>query len=561
MPRLSIIQELEDSIDIVELVSKYAKLKKTGANYKALCPFPGHNEKTPSFVVSPGKQIAYCFGCHRGGGPLKFIMDIENCEFKEAVDILAQISGRKDIKFGNSKKEIENEKDIFSLHQDIVNYYKKALFENKEILKYLEERGMKEEQMKIFNIGFADSGHNLYRHLEEKNYKETLIEEAKIFSDLKTRKDKFLGRLIFPIQNLRGDFVGFAGRIIKVGEPKYLNSPATKIYDKSAILYGLYQGKKEIIEKDFVIICEGYMDVISLHQAGYKNTVCVSGTALTEKQIEILKRLTHKFYLCFDNDDAGEKATRLSIENLKNKGIEVKIIKLENGKDPDEIIKNGINFQEFIDNALSPIGFLIQNNKTNLKSLEEKKIFLKEVLEVLKSYSDNVEKDFYIKEIATKLDINIKIVYDEFNKLRFKKEEGNDAINSQNYSYEQVAIAYILAYPQYKNIWQEKILFLHKMPPSFSQILTNEKNTESLPLEEKELLRGLSFEIEEKNKNSNEEMIINSIEKIIEKINISLFKEESSRLKSLMQKDKNDINTLTQYNELLIKAKKYKIKT
>jgi DNA primase len=220
-----------------------------------------------------------------------------------------------------------------------------------------------------------------------------------------------------------------------------------------------------------------------------------------------------------------------------------------------------MNFQDFIDNALSPIGFLIKNNKTDLKSLEEKKIFLKEVLEVLKSYSDNVEKDFYIKEIAQKLDINIKIVYDEFNKLRFKKEEGNDVISSQNYSYEQVAIAYILTYPQYKNIWKEKILFLHKMSQSFSQTLINEKNTENLPLEEKELLRGLSFEIEEKNKNSNEEMIINSIEKIIEKINISLFKEESSRLKILMQKDKNNINTLTEYNELLIKAKKYKIKT
>gem|GEM_PF-829311 len=219
-------------------------------------------------MASPSKQIAYCFGCHRGGGPLKFIMDIENCEFKEAVDILAQITGKKDINFTGSRKDIENEKDIFSLHNDIVKYYKNALSQNKEVIRYLtEKRGMKQEQIEAFNIGFAESGHDLYRYLEEKNYKDTLIEETKIFIDLKNKKDKFLGRIIFPIQNLRGDIIAFAGRIINTGEPKYLNSPATKMYDKSAILYGLYQGKKEIIEKDFVIICEGYLDVIALHTA------------------------------------------------------------------------------------------------------------------------------------------------------------------------------------------------------------------------------------------------------------------------------------------------------
>ncbi len=560
---MSIIQELEDSIDIIELVSKYAKLKKTWANYKALCPFPWHSEKTPSFVASPSKQIAYCFGCHRGGGPLKFIMDIENCEFKEAVDILAQITGKKDINFAGSRKDIENEKDIFSLHNDIVKYYKKALSQNKEVIRYLtEKRGMKQEQIEAFNIGFAESGHDLYRYLEEKNYKDTLIEEAKVFIDLKNKKDKFLGRIIFPIQNLRGDIIAFAGRIINTGEPKYLNSPATKMYDKSAILYGLYQGKKEIIEKDFVIICEGYLDVIALHTAWYKNTVCVSGTAFTEKQIEILKRLTHKFYLCFDGDGAGEKATRLAIELLKNKGIEVHIITLHWGKDPDEVIKNWMNFQDFIDKALSPIGFLLNKNETNISSIEEKKVFLKEILEVLKNYSDNVEKDFYIKEIAQKLDINVKIVYDEFNKLRFKKEEKEEIQKEiSHYSYEEIAIGYILCYPQHKNIWKEKIAFPEKIPHSFSKLLDDEKKIENLPIEEKELLRWISLEIEEKNKSFTEEMILFSIEKIIEKINISLFKKESLRLKEIMQKDKDNINVLKDYNELLIKAKKYKIKT
>ena len=557
---MSIAQELENSIDIVELVSKYTKLKKVGANYKSLCPFPWHNEKTPSFVVSPAKQLGYCFGCHRWGWPLKFIMDIENCSFKEALEILANITGRTDLNLHVSQKEIEKERNIFSLHKDISSYYEGALKNNPEATSYLEKRGIGAKERSDFLFWFADSGHRLLASLREKNYKDSDIEESKVFLDIKKAKDKFLGRIIFPIQNIRGDIVAFAGRIIGSWEPKYLNSPATKIYDKSAILYGLYQAKKEIIEKDFVIICEGYMDVISLHKAGYKNTVCVSGTALTEKQVDILKRLTHKFYLCFDNDGAWEKATRASIETLKNKGIEVHIIILEWGKDPDEILEKNSDFEALIKKALSPVWFFLQKEKGNTGSIEDKKKMLRLMLDSLKNYQDNVEKDFYIKEIAERLDINIKIVYDTFNRIRFQKNTSEN-YEKISFSSEDILIAHLLSYPEvWKNL-KEKIVFFEETSPFFQEIIKNPKNIDSLELSKKELLRWLALQIEEKMKTTNKESLKESKEKVIAKINSDIFKKESKKLREALEKDKSDIESLQKYNELLLKAKKYKIKT
>lgn len=487
-------------------------------------------------------------------------MDIENCSFKEALEILANITGRTDLNLHVSQKEIERERNIFSLHKDISAYYEGALKNNPEAMNYLEKRGIREKERSDFLFWFADSGYRLLASLREKNYKDSDIEESKVFLDITKAKDKFLGRIIFPIQNIRGDIVAFAGRIIGAWEPKYLNSPATKIYDKSAILYGLYQAKKEIIEKDFVIICEGYMDVISLHKAGYKNTVCVSGTALTEKQIDILKRLTHRFYLCFDNDSAGEKATKASIETLKNKWVEVRIILIEWGKDPDEVLEKKKDFWIFIEKALSPVWFFLKKENGNIGSIEDKKKMLHTMLDSLKNYQDNVEKDFYIKEIAERLDINIKIVYDTFNRMRFQKTEKED-FEKVSFSPEDIAIAYLLCYPHIWKQLQENLVFFDKTSPFFQDIIQNPKNIDKLELSKKEILRWLALEIEEKMKTANEETLQESIEKIIGKINSDIFKKESKKLVSALEKDKNDIISLQKYNELLIKAKKYKIKT
>jgi DNA primase len=258
-------------------------------------------------VVSPSKQIAHCFWCHRWWGPLKFIMDVENCEFKEAMEILSSITWIK-LKWYDKERETLR-KNVYSLFKDIVRYYKKSLENNPWVQKYLIDRWLNTESINTFEFWYADSGIELYNYLKQKWYDDELINESNVFWDLKTRRDKFIGRIIFPLKNIRWDIVGLAGRIIHNGEPKYLNSPASQIYDKSSILYGLFEARWEITKKDFIIITEWYMDTIALHQAWFKNTVCVSGTALTEKHIWVIKNLTSKIYLCFDNVNAWVQAT------------------------------------------------------------------------------------------------------------------------------------------------------------------------------------------------------------------------------------------------------------
>ncbi|MDD3302733.1 MAG: DNA primase [Candidatus Gracilibacteria bacterium] len=557
---MSIVDELENSIDIVDLVSKYAKLKKVGGNYKSLCPFPGHSEKTPSFVVSQAKQIAYCFGCHKGGGPIKFIMDIENCEFKDAVEILGNLTGVKVKGFENQKtqEQIKTEKNLYTLYKDVLNYYKSSLSKYSDIKKYVLDRGISEEMINLFSLGYSDDGVSLYNYLKEKGYEDQVISDSQIFLDLQRRKDKFIGRLIFPIKNHRGDVVAFAGRIIKSGEPKYINSPATKIYDKSNILYGFFDARQEISKKDFVIITEGYMDTISLHQHGFKNTVAVSGTALTEKHLTILKRITKKIYLCFDNDKAGEQATRLSLEILKNKGFEVKIIVLDGGKDPDEILKSGADFNQFIDKAVSPIGFLIKKSKFDANSFEDKRKVLEVLLDILKSYSDNIEKDFYIKEISILLDLPTNLIYTELNKIPNRRED----IKEDNFiqvTSQDLAVAYVLIDASYKDYIKKELVFVDYVDNVLKEALDNEKFLDNLTLEKKEFYRGLSLELEDKFVSFTEDKIKDDIKKLCNKINSDVFKIESGRLKKIMQEDGNNLEALLRYSDLVKKAKSVKI--
>ncbi len=554
---MSLAQELENSIDIVELVWKYAKLKKAGVNYKTNCPFPGHNEKTPSFVVSPVKQIAYCFWCHRWGWPLKFLMDIENRDFKEAMVLLWEITGKK-VEFSEkSKEEREQEKSIYQLFKDATYYYHKTLSENKEVLDYLLKRGITLEDIKTFQIGYSDSASGLYRFLRERGFNDKILDESQIFTNFDGRRDKFFWRIMFPLQTLRGETVAFAGRIIHSWEPKYINSPTTSVYDKSSILYGLFQGKKEVIENDFVIICEWYMDTIALQRAGFKNTVCVSGTALTEKQIDILKRLTKKFYLCFDNDKAWENATKLSLELLKNKWVEVRIISMSGWKDPDEIIKSWEDFRQYIDKAVSPMAFTIKRTATDSTSIEDKRKVLKEVLPIIKSYSDQIERDMYIKEISEILNIRAEIIYDEFNRVRLWSEESSYEIKGIQYASQEYAMAYILSDSKNKDIIQKYIIFPEHIQEDFKKILENPENIDLFPLEKKEKIRGLSLKLEEENSGVTDEKNEEILKKTAEKINQEIYRLQYTELKSKLAIDKDAAMKLI---ELINTGKKFGIK-
>lgn len=531
-----LVDELENSIDIVELVSKYTKLKKAWANYKAVCPFPGHTEKTPSFIVSPAKQLAYCFGCHKWWWALKFVMDIENIEFKEAIQILASITWKKLEWFDNDTYKAQ--KNIYGLYKEAVNYYKKALENNPEAQKYLFERWLKKEDFEKFSFWFSDSGLALYNYLKEKWYDDSQIKESNIFVNIPSRKDKFIGRIIFPIRNLRWDFVAFTARILNSGEPKYLNSPASDLYDKSEILYWLYEAKKSVVDNDFVIIVEWQMDAITCQSYWFTNTVAISWTALTDKHLVILKRLTHKLYLSFDWDLAGEKATILALETIKNKGFEVKIIDIPNGSDPDDILKSWKDFWEYIKNALTPIWYYIKKSSFDITSIEDRKKLLDKLLEILKYYSDPIEREYYFKEISKKLDIKDYIIYDKFNKINknkvefwVKKEESKD----NNFSIEELAIWYILDSEENKKYLIENILFKDKLWDDLQNVLNDSSIIEKFPLEKKDRFKAVSMKISEIEENDNDIRKQKDLEIFVRKLNLSIYNKIAFELKEKLK--------------------------
>ncbi len=554
---MGIVEELENSIDIVELVWRYTKLKKAGANFKAVCPFPGHTEKTPSFMVSPSKQLAYCFWCHKWWWPLKFIMDIENIEFKEAIQILAEHTWKKLEWFNPQENKIQ--KNMYSLYRDATNYYKQALKNNPTIIKYLYDRWLKNEIIEKFNFWYADSGIWLYNYLKEKGYEDNIIFDSKIFVDIKNRKDKFIWRIIFPIQNLRWDFVAFTARIIWSWEPKYLNSPATPWFDKSSILYWLYQAKSEIVKKDFVIITEWQMDTIAMQSHWFLNTVAVSWTALTEKHLTIIKRLTHKIFLCFDWDQAWAKATKLAIETIKNKDLEVKIIDLEQWKDPDDLLKSGKNFNDYINNALSPIWYYIKKSNFNLNSIEDKKKLLLELLKIIKSFSDPIEKDFYLKEISDKLNITETLIYDAFNRLKTDKNREKMNNSTTSFDSQDLAIWYLLLNnEEYNKTIKENIIFKEAIKNDFKLLIKDKNKINDFPLNKKDTYNAISMKIETDNKEKTKEHIKEEILKIVKKINLESYKKITEKLKEKMNSWDN--NAFLQYTEIIKTAKKYGIK-
>jgi len=556
---MSISEDLESAIDIVELVNKYSTLKKAWVNYKSVCPFPGHNEKTPSFMVSPVKQIAYCFGCHKGGWPIKFVMDIENCEFKEAIEILGAYTWIA-VNTNFNKEKYEAKKNIYSLYKDAVNYYKSALQKYPEVKKYVFDRWLNEKVMEDFHFGYADSWVELYNYLKSKKYDDDLIKQSNIFLDINTKKDKFINRLIFPIQNARWDFVAFTARILWAWEPKYLNSPASDLYDKSNILYWLFNARTAISKEDFVIITEWQMDTIALQAAGFLNTVAVSWSALTDKHLTLIKRLTKKVFLCFDWDSAWDKATKAALEKMKNSWFEVKIISLPKWKDPDDIVKSWKDFNEYISAALTPIWYYIKKSSFDLTSIDEKKKVLAELLDIVKSYSDNIEKDFYLKEISKLLDINENIIYDSFNRIRYTTNTSKEnKIKTDKVTSEDLVIWYCLLNDKNLVFFNKHILFKEWLWSDLKAIL--EEWTwyiNSLELNKKERFRWISLKLEAETSHTNEDHSETELLKITTWLNRELYKKLVTILKKAM--NSGNPEAFIKYTHLVNEAKKFGIK-
>lgn len=413
-----VVQKVIELNDIVDVISGDIKLKNSGRNYFGLCPF--HHEKTPSFSVSQDKQIYKCFGCGEAGNVVTYVMKTKNIAFPEAIKVLAE---RANIDIQEDKKENRNNpKDkIYRINIDAARYFFNNLIKNKKPINYFLNRGVTKEIIKRFGIGYSkDSWDGLLRHLKSMGYTELDMLSAGLI--IKSKKgsyyDRFRNRVMFPVFDYRGKVIGFGGRVLDNSKPKYLNSPETMIFKKGINLYGLNYAIKE--NKDRVlIIVEGYMDCITLHQYSIKNSVASLGTALTTNQARLLKRYADKVIISYDADTAGQLATIRGLEILKDVGLNVEILTVPDGKDPDEFVKaHGKEaYLKLVKEALPLIEYKIKISKQDLNIRDKKQAirYVDRYIKIIKDL-DPVEKDMYIRRLSEETNIEIQTLYDQFNK-------------------------------------------------------------------------------------------------------------------------------------------------
>ncbi len=443
----SSLEEIKSRIDIVELISEYISLKKSGHNWKGLCPF--HSEKTPSFMVNPAKQIYKCFGCGEGGDIFSFVMQNENLEFKEALRHLAKKAGVT-LKMPEGHAGRAGEKEtILNLQKLALSFFQQNLKKDQRAIEYLKKRGITGEAAKDFYLGYAPKSWDaLRKHLEGKGFRPEMIAKAGLAS--KGQKgvfDMFRERIIFPIFNMQGEVIAFGGRIMDAGEPKYLNSPETPVFNKSRVLYGFDRAKKSIKERDSALIMEGYMDVIVAHMHGFTNAVAPLGTALTAEHGKLVKRFTDNVILVFDSDEAGIRAAKRSSETLFECGLDVKVLSLPEKEDPDSFLKKRGKeaFKGLVESPLSIIDFLALQKK-------ERRMIAREAVDIISRISDGLLLDGYVRELSEKLRIQEVFVLEELQKL--KKRPGRPAeaakpvyINKPKPLDEMYIIKLLLQYP------------------------------------------------------------------------------------------------------------------
>lgn len=406
------IEEVRSRSDIVSVIGRYVRLKRAGSGYTGLCPF--HNEKTPSFHVNPARQMYKCFGCGVGGNVLTFVMEYENLTFPEAMEMLAQEAG-----IELPKQELTaQQKQQESLRQTLLEINKKAARYYFALLKsprgkpgydYLTGRGLSDETILHFGLGYAgQGGGELYQYMKKEGYSDSVLKETGLFKmDERGAYDKFWNRVMFPIMDVNNRVIGFGGRVMGDAKPKYLNSPETRIFDKSRNLFGLNYAKRG--KRSNMILCEGYMDVIALHQAGFTNAVASLGTAFTEQQANLIRRYTDEVLLTYDSDGAGIKAAMRAIPMLRRTGITGKVIHMEPYKDPDEFIKNlgAEEFEKRMEEAQNSFFFEIEVIKKNysMSDPEQKTKFIHETARKLLVFEDKIQRDNYLEAVAARYNI------------------------------------------------------------------------------------------------------------------------------------------------------------
>lgn len=419
------IQQLRDSNDIESVIGSYIDLKRRGKNLVGLCPF--HNEKTPSFTVYPDTASYYCFGCGAGGEVINFIRNIENLDFTEAVKLLADRAGLQLPQDNFDDTVAKLRRRIYEANREAARFFHETLFteQGKQQLAYLQKRRISPKMIKHFGLGAApDDWHALENHLKEKGFHRDELVAANLlrFSDKNGKRyyfDAFRNKVMYPVIDVRGNVVAFGGRVLDNSKPKYINTSDTPVYKKSNELFALNFAKNGNDRK--LILCEGYMDVIALHQAGYENAVAGLGTALTPEQVSLISRYADEVALCYDSDEAGQKAVRAAMTLFSKTGVKVKVIRLEGGKDPDEIIREHGNerFARLLDKADNDTEYKLSKlrEKYIVETDDGKLNFLREAVKVL-AFCDSIERDVYAMRLSDELSVGKEAILQQINEVR-----------------------------------------------------------------------------------------------------------------------------------------------
>lgn len=423
-----LIEEIRQNNDIVDVISQYVHLKRSGRNFFGLCPF--HNEKSPSFSVSPDKQIFHCFGCGVGGNVYTFLMKIEGINFFEAIQMLAERANIQlpTLENGADSAREELKAKVLKVNSFAAEFYHKNLYkpEAKIAQEYVKKRKLTNGTLEAFQIGFSGKFDELYQELKKQGFNDQEMFESGLVNrnDRGQYIDRYRNRLMFPICDVRGRVIAFGGRVLDDSKPKYINSPENVVYSKGRNLFGLNVAKKGELEK--ILIVEGYMDVISLHQRGITNVVAPLGTALTEQQGWLLRKNAEKIVLSFDSDEAGLNAKIRAMDILQNMGCDIRVLQMDGAKDPDEyIIKYGnARFLNLVDKAISVIEFKVKLLKRglNLENVNDKIKFLNEISKLISKIDNTIEREIYIDKISKEYEISKEAIYAEVNKLTYSNE-------------------------------------------------------------------------------------------------------------------------------------------
>jgi len=425
-----LIEEIRSNNDIVDVISQYVTLKRSGRNFFGLCPF--HKEKSPSFAVSPDKQIFHCFGCNAGGNVIHFVSKIESINFKETLELLAERANIELPTLENSEDEktARLKSKVYEINQIAAEFYHENLYKptSKAAQEYIKKRKLDNNTLKAFLIGYAGNFDELYQILKSKGYTEEEMLASSLIKKTPDSKfmDSFRKRLMFPIQDVRDKVIAFGGRVLDDSKPKYINSPENIVYSKGRHLFGLNVAKRHDTKQ--IIIVEGYMDAISLYQRGITNVVASLGTALTEAQGRLLRRHSEKVILGYDADGAGQSAILRGMEILQNMGCDLRVLQIEGAKDPDEyVVKYGPErFQKCVENAISLVEFKVKILKKdlNLEVTNDKIKFLNEIAKILAKVSNQMEREIYVEKLSKDYKISKEAIQAEINKLMYAGNSG-----------------------------------------------------------------------------------------------------------------------------------------